>query len=106
MVFESWADNLVSGDVNWWGDIFAFDRQTETIELLSFNHTRNQADGFSRFPSITPDGNTVVFESTAGNFDTGDDNGLLDIYVAHGPAALFADGFETGDLLGWAQTNP
>jgi len=105
VAFLSDADNLVPGDVNGWGDIFAFDRQTENIELLSFNHNHEQADGFSRFPSITPDANTVVFESTAGNFVDGDDNGLMDVYVAHGPAALWVDGFESGDTTAWSATN-
>lgn len=106
VVFMSDAENLVPEDSNGWGDIFAYDRQTETIEMLSFNRTRDQGDGFSRLPSITPDGNTVVFESSAGNFATGDNNGLLDIYVAHGPGTLFADGFESDDLSGKARTVP
>ncbi len=106
VVYMSDAENLVPEDSNGWGDIFAYDRKTETVELLSFSRARDQGDGFSRLPSITPNGNTVVFESIAGNFDTGDDNGLLDIYVAHGPATLFVDGFESGDLLGWTGSVP
>jgi len=106
VVFMSDAENLVPEDGNGWGDIFAYDRQTETVELLSFSRAGDQGEGFSRLPSITPDGSRVVFESAAGNFDIGDDNGLLDIYVAHGPARLFVDGFESGDLLGWTRTVP
>ncbi len=59
------------------------------------------ADGYSRYPSITPEGNTVVFESTSGNFANGDDNGIMDVYVAYGPTALLVDGFESGDTIGW-----
>lgn len=59
-----------------------------------------------RFPSVTPEGNTVVFESSAENFITGDDNGLTDVYVGHGPAAILVDGFSSGDTTGWSSTIP
>ena len=106
VAFLSDADNLVSGDLNGWGDIFAYDRRTATIELLSINGSHEQADGFSRFPSVTPDGTMVVFESTAENFVNGDDNGFMDIYFGHGPAALWVDGFESGDTTVWSLTTP
>jgi len=104
VAFLSDASNLVPDDINGWGDIFAYDRHTATIELLSVNDSHEQANGFSRFPSVTPEGNTVVFESTAGNFIVGDDNGLMDVYVGHGPAAILVDGFSTGDTTGWSLT--
>lgn len=56
--------------------------------------------------AISADGRYVVFESTAENFVSGDDNLLMDVYVGHGPTALWIDGFETGDTIGWSATTP
>jgi Tol biopolymer transport system component len=106
VVFLSDAENLVPGDANGAGDIFAYDRVSHTIELLSFSSSHEPANGFSRFPSVTPEGNTVVFESTASNFVDGDDNGIMDVYAAHGPAALLVDGFSSGDLVAWSTFLP
>ena len=56
--------------------------------------------------AISADGRYVVFESTAENFVSADDNLLMDVYVGHGPTALWIDGFETGDTIGWSATTP
>lgn len=105
-VFMSDAADLVPDDGNGWGDVFARDRMHGTTENLCFNIAGLLADGYSRHPSVTPDGLYVVFESTAANFADGDANGMMDIYLAHGPAALLVDGFEAGDASRWSAVVP
>jgi len=88
VVFMSDAANLVNGDSNGWGDVFAHDRATGTTTLLSVSPTGAQVDGYSRWPAMTPDGRLVVFESTASNLAAGDTNGAMDVYLVAGPAAV------------------
>jgi Tol biopolymer transport system component len=106
VVFLSDASNLVPGDDNGWGDIFARDRWLGTTENLCLNAAGALANGFSRHPSVTPDGHFVAFESTGENFGGDDSNGLMDVYVAHGPAALLVDGFDGGDVARWSTVEP
>lgn len=54
--------------------------------------------------AISAGGRYVVSESTTANFADGDDNDLMDVYVAHGPAALWFGGFESGDTTAWSAT--
>lgn len=106
VVFMSDAADLVPDDGNGWGDLFARDRWSHTTEQLCIGVAGLQADGFSRYPSVTPDGLYVVFESTAANFVGNDANGMMDIYLAHGPSALLVDGFEAGDASRWTMVVP
>ena len=41
----------------------------------------NEADGSSDYPSISPDGRYVAFQSRARNLVTGDNNSCRDIFV-------------------------
>lgn len=88
VVFMSDAANLVPGDTNGWGDVFAHDRATGTTVLLSNSSSGEQGNGFSRWPVITADGALVAIESLASNFVAGDTNEATDVFVATGPAAL------------------
>jgi hypothetical protein len=36
----------------------------------------------------------------------GDLNGVGGVFLCRGPAAIFADGFETGDDSGWSSVSP
>jgi hypothetical protein len=49
-----------------------------------------------------PDSGTHAAE----NFIAGDDNVFLDIYLGHGPTALWVDGFESGDTSHWSAIAP
>jgi Tol biopolymer transport system component len=73
IIFASMASNLVSGDTNEMEDVYLYDQQTNTVELISATFDGASADEPS-FPNlyrngrfITADGRYVVFVSTATN---------------------------------------
>jgi Tol biopolymer transport system component len=80
--FKSSATNLVAGDTKGCEDIFVYDRQNDTIHLMSQAGDGTQGDGLSEFPSISADGRYVTFESDASNLVAGDDNGMKDVFAA------------------------
>jgi Tol biopolymer transport system component len=61
------ADDLVPGDTNDEPDVFVRDLQTRLIELVSVGAGGVPADGPSLAPSISADGDKVVFHSDASN---------------------------------------
>jgi Tol biopolymer transport system component len=66
VVFESNASDLVPGDTNESTDIFVRDLQLDTTRLVSVNAAgTGSGNSSSFFPSITPDGRFVVFQSSA-----------------------------------------
>jgi len=67
VAFWSSADNLVPGDTNGHADTFLRDRQTGTTILLSKGYQGAQADGDSKRPIVSRDGQYVAFESAAAN---------------------------------------
>ena len=81
VVFSSAASNLVDGDINGEGDIFVHDRQTGFTELASVSSTGMLGNGNSFYPSISTDGQFVMFSSTATNLVDVDINGLTDVFV-------------------------
>jgi uncharacterized repeat protein (TIGR01451 family)/uncharacterized repeat protein (TIGR02543 family) len=80
VAFPSEATNLVIGDTNFFMDIFVYDVQTSTTELISVDSGGAQANGDSAAPSISADGMHVVFYSQA-NLAAADTNGFIDIYT-------------------------
>ena len=106
VAFLSDAPNLVAGDTNAVGDIFARDRWFGVTTRLTETLAGIQGDNYSSNPMITPDGRYVVFESSATNLVAGDTNGRRDVFIAWGPAAPFVDGFEPGDTSRWSLTMP
>ncbi|MEZ4326487.1 MAG: hypothetical protein R3B40_14835 [Polyangiales bacterium] len=92
IVFASTAASLVSGDLNGATDVFVFDRQTGTYDLVSQATDGTRADAPSsedpsyvgapfRRPAISDDGRYVVFASAATNLVPGDTNGVTDVFV-------------------------
>ena len=81
VVFESDADNLVSGDTNGSRDIFVHDLQTGDTKRVSVASNGTQGNNNSRFPSISSDGRYVAFQSLASKLVNGDTNGYQDIFV-------------------------
>ena len=81
VTYASAASNLVSQDNNSQRDIFVYDRQDKTTELVSVATAGNQANGMSTFSVISEDGRYVAFESMADNLASGDNNGLSDIFI-------------------------
>lgn len=60
--------------------IYWRDRNTGITKLISSNG-REQANGDSYLPSLSADGQTVVFESVASNLVEGDNNNAKDVFV-------------------------
>lgn len=70
VAFDSSASNLVPNDANGgMNDVFAKIPQTGEIVLLSQGVGGAAANGDSRNPAISADGNTVFFETTATNIE-------------------------------------
>ncbi|MBM7867804.1 hypothetical protein GTO89_14255 [Heliobacterium gestii] len=81
VAFSSSADNLVSGDTNNSRDVFLRDRQTGETIRVSVSSEGVQGDGDSDYPSISADGNRVVYRSYATNLVSGDSNNKSDIFL-------------------------
>ena len=82
VVFDSTADNLISGDANGSSDIFIKNLTTGKITPVSVDATGLvQGDGGSYQPIFSPDGTKVAFYSDADNLVSGDTNGSSDIFV-------------------------
>jgi Ca2+-binding RTX toxin-like protein len=81
VAFQSWADNLVSGDTNNQPDIFVYDTLTNSTRRISvgFNGIEGNYDSYQ--PSISADGRYVAFFSYATNLVSGDTNNTADIFV-------------------------
>lgn len=81
VVFQSDASNLVSADTNGWTDIFVWDRWTATTERISASISGVQGSHISLAPSLSADGNLILFMSAASNLVEGDTNGKWDLFV-------------------------
>lgn len=82
VTFLSAATNLVSGDTNGEADVFVHDRQTGATTRVNVATSGTQAiGGGSDFPTISPDGRRIAFESSATNLVPDDTNGVTDIFV-------------------------
>lgn len=81
VVFTSRINTLVAHDQNDTWDIFVYDQQTGTIELVSVSSTGQQANGSSSHHDISADGRFITFESNANNLVPEDRNGVADIFV-------------------------
>jgi len=76
VAFTSAATNLVAGVPITFNNVFLYDRETGTTELLT-----SGANGFSSSASISGDGSAVLFRSFASNLVEGDNNQNFDIFV-------------------------
>ncbi len=79
ITFSSDADNLVANDTNGKSDIFVYDRQNKTVELISQAATLGNGDSTSGM--ISGNGLFVVYQSEANNLVAGDTNGKSDIFI-------------------------
>lgn len=112
VVFASPSDVSVEGDTNKSVDIFVHDRQTHQTRRISAASDGSQTNGGSYNPSISSDGNYVVFSSIANNLVSNDSNKYWDIFVhdlRSGETELvsvsFANGSANGDSGGWGTDN-
>jgi len=81
VAFVSEASNLVPGDTNGLPDIFLRDLQSNITTRVTKSYTGSQAYGYYYDPSISDDGNYLVFSSNAFNLVPGDTNGESDIFL-------------------------
>lgn len=81
VAFWSWADNLTDEDTGGMPGVFVHDRQSGKTELISIAAGGGAADGESTMPALSTDGRYVVFESTATNLISGDDDGAADVFI-------------------------
>ncbi|MEU4690519.1 hypothetical protein [Actinoplanes sp. NPDC023714] len=81
VAFSSAAANLVPGDTNGVTDVFLRDRQAGTTERISLSSGGEQAGADSTHPSVSDDGNRVVFLSEATDLVDADTNTARDVFV-------------------------
>lgn len=82
IVFVSAATNLVNDDSNGKQDVFIYDTQEKTTDIVSTSSTGDIADGDSSMPSMSADNHYVAFVSTATNLVANDTNkAVSDIFV-------------------------
>ena len=72
VVFDSDATNLVRGDRNRDTDVFVRDRARGRTERVSVDKFGFEGDNDSFYPSISPDGRFVAFDSFASKLAAGD----------------------------------
>ena len=81
VVFASDASNLVENDTNNRKDIFLRNLTDGKTTRVSVDSLESQANGDSENPSISADGNYVVFTSDASNLVEDDTNNSKDIFL-------------------------
>jgi Tol biopolymer transport system component len=82
VAFMSDATNFVSGDSGSHADIYMRDRSTGAVSRVTRGLNGAEANGPSRYPSVSADGRYVAFLSLASNLVAGDTNGTADAFVA------------------------
>ncbi len=81
VVFSSTASNLVSGDTNGVSDVFLYNVSSGETTLASRSSAAVIGNGASSSPSLSADGNLVVFQSDATNLVDNDTNSATDIFL-------------------------
>ncbi len=82
VVFVSGADNLVTNDNNGVFDVLVRDRQLGQTVLVSVNASGTRSgNGASQSPTISANGQFVVFESTASDLVANDTNNVADVFL-------------------------
>jgi hypothetical protein len=81
VAFRSFASNLVPDDTNGAADIFVHDRQTAQTERISLSSEGAQANAPSYSLSISADGFSLAFTSSATNLVPCDANDTYDAFV-------------------------
>lgn len=90
VVFQSNADNLVSGEVqNGPSDVFVRDRETGNVARVSDSAGGSQGNDHSSIlsdsPTISADGRYITFSSHATNLVSNDTNGKVDVFLTLNP---------------------
>lgn len=91
VVFDSFATNLVPGDLNREGDVFLRDLTDGTTTRVSRGLDGKETGASSGFATISGDGQVIAFESSASNLRAGKPGEVTDIYLVD----------RTGAVLDW-----
>lgn len=81
VAFTSAASNLVADDRNGSYDVFVRDRHARATYRVSVASDGREGVGDSYDPSLSADGRTVIFYSSATNLVANDTNGTLDVFL-------------------------
>ncbi len=81
VVFQSLANNLVTGDINGLADVFVKNLTTGAVTLVSSTANGMSVNGTSTAAAISPDGTKVAFASNATNLVARDTNAQWDLFV-------------------------
>lgn len=81
VAFQSLASNLIGVDTNRAADIFVRTLATGDIVRASVAADGTQANGASSGAEFSPDGNRLLFVSSASNLVAGDTNATSDVFV-------------------------
>jgi len=81
VAFQSFANNLISQDLNVSSDIFVHNRLLSTTKRVSVTRFGVEVIGPSWNPWISGDGDTVVFECGNDAMSSFDTNGADDVYI-------------------------
>jgi Tol biopolymer transport system component len=81
VAFRSDATNVIPSDTNGVSDIFVKDIKTGAVTCVSCDSSGTLSNGSSINPSISANGQFVVFQSGATNLVAGDTNGTNDVFV-------------------------
>ncbi len=79
--FTSLATNLVTPDTNADADVFLYDQNLGTVEMISISTGGVQSNDGSYQSSVSDDGRFVVFSSNASNLAVGGPTGVYQIYL-------------------------
>lgn len=79
--FYSYASNLSPEDTDTTKDVYVYDLDSDTTELISKSTGGVKGNSHSMYPSVSPDGRYIVFESSANNLVSNDTNGKSDIFI-------------------------
>ena len=82
-LFVSNASDLTATDTNGTGDVFLFDRVTETVTLVSRSTAgpTTTGNGSSGAVALSADGRYALFVSVASDLTATDTNGALDVFL-------------------------
>jgi Tol biopolymer transport system component len=81
VTYSSLASGLVPEDDDNASDVFVYDREKGTTELVSVSSNGTEGNLGSAQPTISDDGRYVTFQSDATNLVPGDDNNATDVFV-------------------------
>lgn len=82
VVFTSTSGDIVSGDTNGVKDIFIRDTVDNITQIISKRNSSTQTTSASFLPSISLDGQSVIFGSDDSGLVAGDTNNMKDVFVS------------------------